>query len=352
VKAAERTPWTLTAARLAAAIPRECLHPAALAWTEPGRGRGPWAVAFSGGADSLVLLLLLWAHWPGRRRRLLVLHFNHRLRGRAAAADEKFCAGVCRALGLRFVAGRWAGAPRGASEAEARAARLAFLHREMGRRRIRLLWLAHQQDDIAESMLMRLARGSGTAGLAAPRPAQPQPGGIRHLRPLLTLRKAEITAALRAAGADWREDATNAGDDYFRNRIRRRVLPAWRRAAAGRDALAGAALARERLEEDDTALEAWLDELDPLRDDGSLDLRRLAGKPRAVRRRALHRWLLAQRPVPDIARAGFEGLLAAVEAGRPTRLSIGTGRLAAIRGNRLTIEKPGRKRRSGARYTH
>ena len=89
----------------------------------------------------------------------------------------------------------------------------------MKQRKIRLLWLGHQQDDIAETMLMRLARGSGSAGLAAPRPRQAMSDGRFHLRPLLTLKKAKIVAALRAAGASWREDATNARGDFFRNRI-------------------------------------------------------------------------------------------------------------------------------------
>jgi tRNA(Ile)-lysidine synthase len=346
--------WPAVAAALAGRISHGDFHRAAMctAWgqheaAEQARQPAPrWAVAFSGGADSLALLLVLWAEGPGRwGRGFTVLHFNHRLRGRAAQADERFCAGVCRALGLRFVAGRWRRPPRQASEADAREARLGFLHREMARRRLRLLWLAHQKDDVAESLLMRLARGSGTAGLAAPRPAQAMPGGRWHLRPMLTLTKAEIVAALRAAGAVWREDATNVGDDFLRSRIRTRVLPAWRRADPGRDLLAGCALARERLEEDDHALESWLAQLAPLRPDGSLDLSRLRGRPRALWRRALHRWLLAQRPVPELSRAGFAALLSACEAGRSTRQSLDGQRLAEVRKNRLSVRPAPRARR-------
>jgi tRNA(Ile)-lysidine synthase len=385
--------WPLVAARLAARFPHETLHSGALetAWqfvVAEKKNRAPhptrWAVAFSGGADSLALLLLLWAHGEGRwGRDLVALHFNHRLRGRAADADEKFCAQVCAALGVKFVAGRWrigrvlpptrlAGGGKArpvVSEAEARAARMEFFARELTRRKIRLLWLGHQQDDIAETMLMRLARGSGTAGLAAPRPAQPMPGGRLHLRPLLALKKPEIIAALRAAGAVWREDATNAGDDFFRNRVRRAVVPAWRRAAAGRDALAGAALSRALLEEDDAALEAWTDAVlsrggdgFPLAFDGdktrkgrsksapthgrdaratsaaTLDLAALAGLPRAVVRRVLHRWLLAVPDTGDLSRQGFEQLLALVECGAATRFSLGRSGFAVIRRGRLAYE--------------
>ena len=243
--------WPAVANALAARISHAALHPRAMLTARAdylrerrkGARRPPrWAVAFSGGADSLALLLIFWAEGPGRwGRDFVVLHFNHRLRGRAADADEKFCAQVCAALGVTFVAGPWRRAHKGASEAEARAARFEFFGREMSRRKIRLLWLGHQQDDIAETMLMRLARGSGTAGLAAPRPAQAMPGGRWHLRPMLTLKKAEIVAALRAAGAAWREDASNDRGVFFRNRIRRAVLPAWVRAAQ-RDALVPARL--------------------------------------------------------------------------------------------------------------
>jgi tRNA(Ile)-lysidine synthase len=331
--------WPACAAKLAAAFPRNRLHPAVLAWVEARPKREPWAVAFSGGADSLALLLLLWAHWPERRGRLRVLHFNHKLRGRAADADEKFCREVCTALKVKSRIGAWRRAKRGASEAEARTARMEFFEKELRANRSRALWFGHQMDDVAETLLMRLTRGSGAGGLSAPRPVQLLPGGRVHLRPLLTLQKAGLAAALHAAGAAWREDASNATGDFFRNRIRRDVLPAWRTAASGRDALAGAALTRELLAEDDVALEAWLDEVQPFTADGALDVARLAGKPRALVRRALYRWMSAQPGAGEISRQGFEVLLAAVQRGRSVRHSLGAQGFAVIRRGRLAYEK-------------
>src|SRR5512147_2754649 len=90
--------WAAKAARVGELLPAAQLHPAVLAWVARSRMAERWCVAFSGGADSLALLFLLWAHWPERRDRLVALHFNHRLRGRAAEADAKFCARVCAAL--------------------------------------------------------------------------------------------------------------------------------------------------------------------------------------------------------------------------------------------------------------
>lgn len=327
--------WKARAEELAVALPRERLHPAVVAWAEACPRRTTWAVAFSGGADSLALLLLVWAHWPERRARLKALHFNHRLRGRESRTDEAFCATVCAGLGVPMVRGEWSGAHRGASEAEARAARMEFFEREG-----RVLWLGHQQDDIAETMLMRLARGSGTAGLAAPRPMNAPARGRVHVRPLLTLKKAEIGAKLRTAGIPWREDKSNGSGRFLRNRMRRDVLKAWA-AAAERDALAGAARSRELLEEDDAALEVWLDSLAAVKADGALVLKNLAGKPRALTRRALHRWLLAQPKAGALSRQGFESLLLALERGVATRHSLGVHGFAAIRGGMLRFESIG-----------
>lgn len=342
----KRIDWPAVAGALVKRIDHGDLHSAPMLRAlaeyrkETRRGGKPsrWALAFSGGADSLALLLIFWAEGPGRwGRDFVVLHFNHRLRGKAATDDARFCQAVCRALGVTCVVGEWRQARQGASEAEARAARQDFFAREMKKRKMRLLWLAHQQDDIAETMLMRLARGSGAGGLAAPRPVQVFADGRLFLRPMLSLKKGEIVAALKQAGAVWREDASNQGDAYLRNRVRRSVVPAWQK-AAGRDAVAGAALTRQLLEEDEMALEKWVDEVAPLKR-AALDVAKLHGRPRALVRRALHRWLLAVRPATDLSRQGFEILLAAVEAGRPTRFSLGRDGFAVIRKGKLVFSK-------------
>lgn len=323
------------AERVGQALSPSRLHPAVLRFASSRRAAGPWAVAFSGGADSLALLCALWTHWPEKRDRLVALHFNHRLRGRAADADARSCRDWCRALGVKLVIGRWSRPTSRASEADSRAARHAFFAQTMRRARSRVLWLAHQRDDVAESMLMRLARGSGAGGLAAPRPVQVASDRRIHLRPLLTMAKSDLTEALRGARVAWREDGSNRSDDHFRNRVRHRVLPAWQK-AAGRDAVAGAALSRELIEEDDAALESWVDRTGAVQR-RTLRLGALQDLPRAVVRRALRRWLLAVRPDTDLSRAGFELLLAAVEKGHATRFSLGRRGWAVIRRDELTF---------------
>lgn len=336
--ARRRIDWPAVAQRFAERLPLERAHPRVRAWLAgQERSRARWAVACSGGADSLALLLWVWAHWPARRSRLVVLHFNHRLRGRAATADARFCVKVAAALGLEIRAEEWAEAPKQASEAQARRARQAFFTEQTRALRARALWLGHQQDDVAETLLMRLARGSATGGLAAPRPVQVRPDGVTALRPFLSVPKSELVSLLAGAGAVWREDDSNATDQYFRNRLRRNVLPAWQR-AAGRDAFAGAALSRDRLEEDDEALEQWLVELRPFDESGALVLATLAGKPRALWRRALHQWLLRNPHGSDLSRHGFEELLSKTLAGAATRFSLGSRGFACIRSGRLVFE--------------
>lgn len=322
-------------ARLRELIAVERLHPAVQAWTRDRAAAETWAVALSGGADSVALLCLVRAHWP--ERKLAVLHFNHRLRGRAADGDEAFCRRLCRELGVSIHVARWRRPAGPVSEERARRARLAFFEKVVAKTGSAALWTGHQVDDVAETMLMRLGRGSGPAGLAAPRPVQ-RFGARWNLRPLLHLNRDELRGALAEAGLGWREDATNEGDAFLRNRVRHQVLAAWRRADAGRDVALGAALARERCEEDDTALEQWVDEIGAVTKAGRLSLGRLQGKPRGVWRRALQRWLGVVPHGSDLSRQGFEQLLGAVERGRATRFSLGVRGFAVVRPGWLVFQ--------------
>jgi tRNA(Ile)-lysidine synthase len=288
------------------------------------------------------------------RGRWLILHFDHALRGRASTADARFVAALARGLDERCVVERWrkpgrgpaiarasAGRPKApVSEAGARDARFAFFARAMAEAGASVLALGHQRDDVAETMLMRLCRGSGTGGLAAPRPVQPV-GGRVHVRPLLELTAEALRGALRAAGVPWREDATNAGDAFFRNRVRRRVLPSLAEASPA-DPVAGMALSRALLEDDDRALHAWLGELAGAPAAGEpWDVRALAGRPRALARRAVHAWLSASGVGEGLGRSAVEAIVASVHAGEDLRASVGAGRFARVRGGRLALETAG-----------
>jgi tRNA(Ile)-lysidine synthase len=182
--------------------------------------------AVSGGADSVALLLLL-RELHGRGALVLdcAAHLNHQIRGEAADADEAFCRALAGALGLTLVSERvdvpaLARERRQSIEVAGREARLAFLEQVRASRGADRIATAHTADDQAETMLLRLVRGTGTHGLAgiAPRRAV-------WVRPCLEFSHAELCAELRRRGQTWREDATNVDLANPRNRIRREVVP-------------------------------------------------------------------------------------------------------------------------------
>lgn len=182
-------------------------------------------VAVSGGADSVALLQILYL--SPFRLHLVVAHLNHRLRGGASDADEEFVRGVSQRLNLPFFSRSadvrsLAETDHLSLEDAGRAARYGFLlslKNELSADRIAL---AHHADDQAETLLIRLLRGSGVRGLAGMPPLDPR--GI--VRPFLGVTRDEIRGYLSAIGVSWREDESNADTALsLRNRVRHHLLP-------------------------------------------------------------------------------------------------------------------------------
>ena len=209
-------------------------------------------VAVSGGADSVALLHALLA----LGQRAGVAHVHHGLRGAEADGDLAFVAALARALGVAFHGARVAAAVRDGSspEARARALRYAELERFRSACGYAHLATAHQLEDQAETVLLRAMRGTGIGGLAAIRPSLDEG---RVLRPLLSVRRAELRAYLAARGVPFREDASNADRAIPRNRLRAEVMPALESIHPGATARL-AALARLAAEAD-SILQADLD---------------------------------------------------------------------------------------------
>ncbi|MGA9582466.1 MAG: tRNA lysidine(34) synthetase TilS [Allosphingosinicella sp.] len=191
----------------------------AVAGADPGR----FAVAVSGGPDSLALLLLAHAAFPGRVGAATV---DHGLRAESAAEAEAV-ARLCGEIGVphRILAATVE--PRGEGlQAAARAARYAALAAWMEAEGHGLLLTAHHKDDQAETLLMRLARGSGVAGLAGVRArgAVPGTGGrLRLCRPLLGWRRSELRSVVAAVGVEAATDPGNRDERFDRARLRRRL---------------------------------------------------------------------------------------------------------------------------------
>lgn len=282
---------------------------------------GPIAVAVSGGADSVFLLCSLWAD-EAVRPRLRVLHFDHGVRGEASAEDARFVAAFCAALGVPCETGKRAG--EGAvAEADLRDARDAFFAE---RRRIDgfvLLCTAHHLDDIVESMLMRLARGAGLAGLAAPRALQDFRDGHRRWRPLIQagFTKAGLLSALRSAGIPWREDATNHLPVATRNRVRG-WLAEGGDAALGLGYAEGFARSARIIDESQGALASWALELGcVVRSDGSMPVGGLQGRPPALIQECL-RAFLHHHGVTDPGARSLDPLARALRAGTSARSAV------------------------------
>ncbi|MDE2405977.1 MAG: tRNA lysidine(34) synthetase TilS [Sphingomonadales bacterium] len=179
-------------------------------------------VAVSGGPDSLALLLLAHATLPGRVAAATV---DHGLRPEAAA-EAAFVGRVCAGLGVPHAVLPVAVAP-GNVQAEARAARYAALAAWLEREALAALATAHHADDQAETLLLRLNRGSGAAGLAGVRARTQVPGTrLPLVRPLLDWRRGELAAIVAAAGLEAVADPSNQDPRFDRARLRAHLASA------------------------------------------------------------------------------------------------------------------------------
>jgi tRNA(Ile)-lysidine synthase len=276
---------------------RRCTFPA------PGT---PVVAAVSGGADSTALLLLA----VDAGCDVTAVHVDHGLRpGSAAEADH--VAAVAAGVGAAFRAASVPVEPGPNLEARARDARRVVLGPDA--------MTGHTADDQAETLLLQLLRGAGTAGLAGMRPGP--------TKPILALRRAETRELCRARGVAWLEDPSNADPAFRRNRIRAELLPLLDDVAE-RDTAPLLARAAALLDEDDRFLDDLAAGLDPT------DCRALNEAPVVLARRAVRRWLTAARPPypPDLATvervlAVARGDARATDAGGGTSVRRTAGRL-------------------------
>ena len=181
-------------------------------------------VAVSGGADSVALLHLLQRLAPARKWSLAVLHFDHHLRGAESDGDRRFVEALAASLGLPYLAGSAdvrAAAQGGNLEQTARNLRYRFFAEARERHALDVVATGHTASDQAETVLMRLLRGASPDSLAGIRAVND--GWI--VRPLLELTRGQVREWLWNGGLEWREDSSNAGNRYDRNRLRNEVLP-------------------------------------------------------------------------------------------------------------------------------
>jgi tRNA(Ile)-lysidine synthase len=305
-------------------------------------------VAVSGGADSIALLHALVRLRARCGLRLAVAHLHHGIRGAAADADARFVQRCAQRLGLPLVTER-ADVPRRAKaegislEMAARAARYAFLARAARQLRAAAVAVAHNADDQAETVLLRLARGAGMQGLGGMDPVSRQ-GGLKIIRPLLGVARPAIIAFLKAHRLRWREDASNRDPHFLRNRVRHEILPLLERRL---NPQIRTALQRttEVLREENKFMDRLATQALPLHtglERPTLSVTRLAALPLALRRRALRLWLGAAGVAPEqLDYAAIAAALALLAHKRGTKsVDLGGGWKITRHYARLAVEKP------------
>ncbi|MGI8436091.1 MAG: tRNA lysidine(34) synthetase TilS [Chthoniobacterales bacterium] len=288
-----------------------------------------YLIGVSGGRDSVALL-----HWLQTQgyRKLVVCHLDHALRGRASRADERFVERLAQRDDLPFASARVEVAARATEkkqsiETAARSARLEFFAQVARRRRCSTIFLGHHADDLVETFLFNLLRGSGQR---ATRPVSAQTiNGVELtiVRPLLGVWREEIDAYVSAHRLRFREDATNQRLIATRNRLRHRVLPMIEK-EFGRAVRQNLWRAAEIAAAEDVALEAMLPK----------DFASARNLPLALQRRATRRWL-QEHAVSDIGFQLIENVRALLDPGhRTAKVNLPGNRHARRRAGQFFVE--------------
>lgn len=317
------------------------------------QGIGHLVVACSAGGDSVALTDLMVELAPRFGLTVTLAHLNHGLRGSGSVADECHVRGLARHYGVAYEAAHLndPDAERGGLEERLRNARHEFLADVVERIGADAVALGHTLDDRAETVLMNLARGTGSRGLAGMR-WRNRVGTLLLVRPVLGVRREALRRYAQERGVAWRDDPSNHDSRFTRNRVRSLVMPALEQALPG--AVERIARAAELLDQDNEWLESLVTEaLAAARREESypgaiaLDVGVLHGLPRGLATRLLRRALSEVRgglrglhrahvdAIVEQLLTGIEsardlpGVRARVEAGRLRLLPLENRRLAA-----------------------
>lgn len=305
-------------------------------------------VACSGGPDSLALLMLLWQLRARYHLRVAAAHFEHGIRGAESHADAAFVKAFCQEQGIPFRMGNgdvpsYAEENGLSLETAARKLRYAFLEKTRTDLAMDFLAVAHHADDQAETVLMRIFRGTGTKGLAAMRPRSGSDGHI--IRPLLGVTKREIREWCELMRLSPREDSTNQQADCTRNFLRLCTIPQLRREYNPEISRALCQLAEVAAAESDyisTQVDAiWKSPLIEQQDREALAIGHFSQLPLALQRGVVRRfWQNLTGSERDLGFVQAESLRRLCLTGKTgSRLELPGGWLAVIAYGRLTGQR-------------
>lgn len=330
--------WPRKVDQLATRVGEDWMHPDVDNFLRSMEGQ-TLLVACSGGADSVYLLCLLAGCAEAYSIQLCVAHYNHRWRAEESNLDAQFVAQMARELSLPFDLGERPPKEAAFTETTARALRLSFLREVAEKRHCTAIALGHQQDDILETQLIRISRGAGADGLAAPRPVSRFEQWATHIRPLLEISATSIREDLTVVGIPWREDSSNQNAKIARNALRQKVIPELSEVLS-HDIHAGAARSRKLLEEDAEALDQLAREQFPRAFSHSLELsrKRLKLAPRAITRRVMLAWLCHHQLIGSVSAHAMDLMIDAIyDSKAANRFSVGADYIV-LDANNLTIE--------------
>ncbi len=274
-------------------------------------------VGLSGGADSAALMHAMLDLRARFEVEIAAAHLNHRIRPHESDRDEAFVREMCARLGveLRVECAHGLDADSPNLEERARDARHRFLNRTADALGADYIALGHHADDQAETVLMRLLRGAGGAGLAAM--AGCGPG--RLIRPMLALSRAEILAYIHARGIAFVEDSSNRSPAILRSRIRTELIPMLEREYAPGLRRRLSEVAGEMRSVDDFLVAAASIEFNAMRSDGALDVARFGALAPAIQMTVLRLCLGARMgSLRRITRAHLEALRRLAVGGGPS----------------------------------
>jgi tRNA(Ile)-lysidine synthase len=297
-----------------------------------------YLIGVSGGRDSVALL-----HWLVNLgyERLIVGHLNHQLRGRSSLADARFVEKIALKYHARFELESaniraLATKQKMSIETAAREARYKFFAETARRRKCETIFLGHHADDLVETFLINLFRGAGIAGLSGMREISTRridDVDLAIVRPFLGVWRKEIDIYVREHRIKFREDASNKNLNPLRNRIRHRIIP-YLEKILGRNIRPAiwraAAIAGE--EED------WIEKQLPDSTDAQFSVARLRALPVALQRRAILKWLRAQK-ISEISFDVIERVRSLADHDDATaKVNLSRNRHARRRAGRIFVE--------------
>jgi tRNA(Ile)-lysidine synthase len=298
---------------------------------------GPICIACSGGSDSLFLTLAFCAFCDRSDYffdRATILHLNHNLRGKESFQDAEFVAELAEYLGLNFIRGTLNELPDKPSEETLRDIRYKFFSKQMQAIGSRILLLGQQQNDVAETLIMRLTRASGLEGLSAPREMQKFADGTVRLRPLLGIKKSEIESVLRQCDVPWRVDFSNMSRNYFRNTVRNVILPELQKTVSQYDIVANIAKSHAAITEAQDFVEEVASHETMINSTDGINVSKFNGMPSSMLRHILRKWLLNKRI--ELGRKDFENLFDSVRWGKEMTKTV---RINAMHGEVVVVSR-------------